>query len=190
MTTEHGSDGSGGIGHEQYGIARREVGDFAFVLLDHLALVSKEMPFAPGDTPRWDDDDRQAFADLMDFEASVQGLEDEIQGDFDSTFPNVSRFHAALPFSDEDRRWIVDERNMVWELESEDLARIEGSFPFEARIITLGLRQGVDRTDLVRRWAAWRRDADEFADQGKLEIACEALALIGRELLPGGPQQY
>jgi hypothetical protein len=188
MTAEHGS-GLDDTGREQYGVAGRQLGDFAFVLRDHLAIANEEMPFTPADTPRWDEDDRQAFADLMDFEASVPGLEYRVHGDFDSAFPNIGRFRAELPFSDEERLWIVDERSMVWELESEDLVGIEGSFPFEARIMTLGLRQGVDRSDLVRRWAAWRRDADEFADQGKLDRAREALDLIGRELLPNGLEQ-
>jgi hypothetical protein len=55
------------------------------------------------------------------------------------------------------------------------------------QIITVGDREGADRRDFVRRWAAWRRRRDEFTDLRAFQRVNEALMDIGFEMCPGGP---
>jgi hypothetical protein len=204
MAAGQGGEGSPGESphYSPYGLAGQQLGELAFKLAPYLASPTKEMPFAPGDTPRWTDDDRQTFwGELMDFEFSVPMLEREVEreakGDFDRRFPNIVRFHAALPFSEDERRWYVAEHGIVWELDVDkrmdalEKARVEEGtdeeIAIEAQIIALGTQQGVDRRDFVRRWAAWRREVDEFAGQGQIDDARTALDLLGHELLPNTP---
>lgn len=56
--------------------------------------------------------------------------------------------------------------------------------PRSPTIVEAGLRRVVKGRDLMRRWWAWRRDLDEFADQGGLDQARAALVNLAGELIP------
>jgi hypothetical protein len=145
------------------------------------------MPFAPSETPKWDQIDTAAFLCLIDLEGSLPMLEGEVSADVEGRFPDVARLHATLPFSDDERRWLLEGRDLGWEsihVEYENLQR--GKYPADRMIIKYGERHGVDGGDLVRRWASWRRRLDEYANHDSLEEARQALEAIGREMLPGG----
>jgi hypothetical protein len=185
MTTSHGREG-----HPQYGIWGPEgdsVGRFAFNFREYLWLPDKEMPFAPGETPRWNSNDREVFASLIDLESALPSLEQEdvVQGrDLHALFPNLRLFHDVLPFSDKERHWLTagHRRDMYGLFDTEAIHSDDG-IPFDAGIIATGEPDRMPGGDMVRRWAAWRREVDEFAGREILSQAGRFLNLLGRELV-------
>ena len=199
MAAGQGGEGSPGESplYSPYGENGRQVGESALKLLARLASPITEMPFAPGETQHWNDDDREAFRDFIDIEIGVQGFEADaeregLDSDIDRRFPNIGRFHAALPFSDRERRWLPDHA-FLWSLgndayqeamEAVGMTAADDDTPIEIQIITLGEQQQIAGRDLVVRWATWRRDIDQYAGEGRLDEAHTALDLIGRQMLP------
>jgi hypothetical protein len=178
----------------RYGEAGAEAGLFAFYLRDHLRAPDPEMPPALGgphpsqlldEHPGWTDDDHKAFGHLMSLEDNLALLRpvDEV---FDSNqidlFDNLRRFHAALPFSEGERHWLIAAERIEWPIAATGI--LEPIATMEDVIISTGVKTPVVGFELVRRWVAWRREAGAFAGQGSLDDARDALDLVGRELLP------
>jgi hypothetical protein len=154
-----------------------------------LASMTEAMPFARGETPRWGNSDLQAFGGYLDFELSLMHVDSALEGDVDNRLPDVRRVHDGLPFSDDEREWIWTQRRFGWRREpGDEPGKVgEGRSAIDSQLIKLGDRQGEDRRDLVRRWAAWRRGTDEFADRAAFRHAMGALFSLGVELCPEGP---
>ena len=179
----------------RYGEAGVEAGLFAFHLRDHLPSSDPEMPPALGgrqpdelldEHPGWTHEDHVVFGYFMDFEDDIALLRpaDEV---FDSEqidlFDNLRHFHAALPFNEGERHWLIAAERVAQEIPV-PAGTFEHMSPMEGEIISAGVKQPVVGFDLVRRWVAWRREADDFEGQGSLDEARSALDLVGRELLP------
>jgi hypothetical protein len=90
-------------------------------------------------------------------------------------------FHTALPFDEAERGWLGQTYNRLAEqhVVREIPGLIEGC---EDHIMMAGVRRVVSGRDLMHRWIAWRREADEYEGQGSLDQAREALGSL-RDLL-------
>lgn len=192
MPTAQG--GEGPQGHEQgqspYNLAGRQVGELALMLHACMESPNSDMPFRPGDTPQWAQEDRDAMINLLWLERSLPMLKREVGGEVEQHFPSVSRFHATIPFTKDERQWLVTEDSQLWEWEptQKEAEAHKLDYPVvDRQIIRVAPRHNMDGDDLVRRWAAWRRRVQEFTDQNGLDEAQQALNDLGRELFPYGP---
>jgi hypothetical protein len=194
MTAEQGGEESPKRPPYELHGAEHQLGSTVFLFLEHLASPSREMPFAPGEPLRWATHDRLLLGVLTDIERFIPVAEEALEErkaagqeapgtNVDSRFPALGRFYAALPFTAAERRWLFAQQLTIWGIDGD--FTWTGAFPYEERILTLGQREGIDRSDLVRRWPAWRRGADEFKDGVQLAAAEESLTELGRELLMG-----
>jgi hypothetical protein len=99
----------------------------------------------------------------------------------------IAIFREAMPFAEAERRWMEETfralprplgRNYI------NPERVQTIDAIEGEIVSAGLRQIASGQDLTRRWWSWRRDADEFADQGGRDIAVKALGELAAILIP------
>jgi hypothetical protein len=109
---------------------------------------------------------------------------DVLTDEMDSFDTRLTAFRLALPLTEAERHWMrrvegaVDPHSRGFETEIGNAAE---------EIIYLGLRTRLDGHDMLRRWRAWRREYDEYAGQGTLDLAREALRGVVQLLLPGEP---
>lgn len=173
-------------GYSPYGLSGRQVGNYAVLLRDHIAASDEQHARSPDQAPLWDRVDRGTFGFLLALEESLPMLDDEV-GDTSGQFPALVNFHASLPFTATEREWLVAKSGALWESEPKDVSHIQSdTFSVEQKIIELGAQQGIAGADMVRRWAAWRRNADEFTENSTREEAAYALDGLAHELLPYG----
>jgi hypothetical protein len=171
---------------EPFGDVGSEVGDYAFDLLYHLSV-----PLAAAKPARFEEPDYLALAALCNMEdirpliiADHPSVVGEGQARLDRMW---TALHTALPFGEAERTWLMETRSEHSKVFDHEMPGVIGDQ--EGNIVASGLRQRVSGRNLMRRWLAWRREADEFTDQGTLDIARDALAgLIGllqpRQALP------
>lgn len=92
------------------------------------------------------------------------------------------RFPAPLPLSEAERHWLFDpldpDREKGW-----DIHEPKTLLGVTEEVVSGGLRRVIQGRDLVRRLASWRRETDEFARQGTLNKAREALGVIATMLV-------
>ncbi len=187
--------------HSPFGEAGQRIGELANTVRHHWRATTTDLPFTPGTTPRWDDDDRLTFGYLLDLEASFDELARDVgERHLENRFPAVSRLRACLPFGPGQWDWIKTERNAAWHLTSDEaygLVRRGGSFPYEELIMRRWVPRyvdGADGTSLAVRWSAmrrgidWRVGLDVPADPAILDGAEEALDRLTAELLPSAPR--
>jgi hypothetical protein len=175
-----------------YGFEGRQVGECAVALWNEIVSADEAMPFTPGATPQWNDNDRLVFFNLMDFESSIPGLEDVVQGDLDDHFSEVGFFRAALPFTEDEQQWLYGDGRITQELDENDWEEMDEAraregmvmVAIEAQIIRLGEQHHMAGADVVRRWAAWRREADEYEGQDTLSVARNALRSLVKRVTP------
>jgi hypothetical protein len=129
--------------------------------------------------PAWNDVDRASFSfyrwihDGLTFAEPSDGIK--------AAHREVDLLHACLPLSDGERRWMID----AYDANRDEGDRLDQAIVgSEATITTNGLRQVIKGQELVRRWAAWRREIDEFAGQGIIKETRQHLRRI-RGLLDG-----
>jgi hypothetical protein len=173
-----------------YGMTGGEAGEHALGLLENLLAPKTPMPFAPGETPRWDDTDIGAIDYVMELDADMRCLDPT----FEEGSVNTGETHKAwqalelsLPFNEGERRWLINAlRQPSGHIHQPGVrARYPHAFlPTEASVVTGGIRRPVDGLDVVRRWASWRRETDEFADQGNITRAIFLLDHLAYELVP------
>lgn len=173
-----------------YGPNGREVALAAAHLLDNLLAPKASLTFRPFERPRWDSDDLKGFEDFIEVDSGVAFLEPApdpiVSGDrLAQLFRNVRELNASLPFREGERHWLI----AAWlaNREPKPSARVEAVAEAEdTTVISAGLRQDLDGRDLVRRWAAWRREEHEFDGQDSRRRAQTLLRSITHELLPAG----
>lgn len=156
----------------------------------------------PGDRRRWQAADYWSLTSLYGFERecvpllgresldhSVLHGPEEAKREFEQVVSRLTAaFHDALPFDDTERRWAVD----VFERElgggggvaHERRAATERFRATEDELTIDGVAQVVSGRELGRRWWAWRRNADEFAERGSLDDARAALRGLTELLSP------
>jgi hypothetical protein len=162
-----------------YGHWGNSVGHSAILVLEQL-LEPKVEARLPGSEPvMWERSDKSALVRLKDLDWSIELIEPApdpvVDGhDIRELFKTFGRLHAALPFSEAERAWLLAKDEQNWS---------EGLIGEAAEIMSAGVRRVVQGRDLVRRWWAWRRDTDEFAGQGGLDEARQALGIIADTLV-------
>lgn len=172
-----------------FGDGGDDVGDRAIavraVLLED---VPESLTESGGIRSVWSQDDFWAFENLLELETGVKFIDpppDVDGGQIGDLHRTVARFHTALPLSEAERLWLFDptdgmdeKRQRTW-----DIHKPESLLGVVEEVISGGIRQVIQGREVVRRLAAWRREADEFADQGTLDEACDALGEIATTLV-------
>jgi hypothetical protein len=169
----------------RYGSAGSEMWLDAAHFLNNLLAPKTDMAFGPSDLPQWDEDDTMAFAYCHDLEGSLPFLEPgpSVDGrDLANLFRNVRELNTYIPFNEGERHWL-DPRWRTRRLHHEGPTFVDELLVAEATIISAGVQQQLNGIDLVRRWAAWRREEHEFKRQESLRTAQKLLGRIARELV-------
>jgi hypothetical protein len=172
-----------------YGGIGDEGGEHALQLLENLLAPKTPMPFASGETPRWDDTDQQGFHFLFGLQSDINCI-DPSYDDTISTGEIIDPWHGiatALPFSEAERYWMLEAQRRHWRTHRQrdpEVPLTESIVSVETTVMSAGVRQVLRGRDLARRWAAWRREADEFSGQGGLTTALSMLNHIAYELVP------
>jgi hypothetical protein len=147
-----------------FGEQALEIGSHVYELALTLRAPHGEVPTTASGEPTWTEDDRNAFGLYCDFRAYLGDLR-SAEGIYE-LWETIDRLHASLPFSEGERRWLIDSKRGI--PDQEIPAAIVG---MEAIVTSNGLHQIVRGGELVRRWAAFRRSTDEFARLGTVEEA-------------------
>jgi hypothetical protein len=155
------------------------LGRSAIFMLQELVEPKVESRTQGGEPVKWDRSDRKAFAMLNDLEGNIGFIEPAPDpavsgGDIYDLFQEFSRLHAALPFSEAERVWLLKKSSDEWP---------DGIIGEAGEIMSSGVRRVVQGREMVRRWWAWRREADEFVGQGSLDEARQALGAIADTLV-------
>jgi hypothetical protein len=172
--------------HGPYGSIGDGTGVDALQLLDNLLAPKTPMPFEPGEAPRWDEADWSGFDHLYALQGGMDCIDPSWNVDGLSTGELIRPWQhltTALPFSEAERFWMIDASREHWRKHrTPDLSN--EIVTVETTVMSAGLRQVLRGRDLVRRWASWRREADEFAAQGSLTTAIFLLDHMAYELVP------
>jgi hypothetical protein len=176
--------------HGPYGEDGDVGGEYALELLDNLLAPKTVMPFAPDETPRWDKSDQDGFEWLFALQDNMDYLDPAADLDAPATGHVAAPWHCctvALPFSESERYWLIDAQRRHWRSYPQrdpEVPLSESIVGVETTVMSGGLRRALHGRDLVRRWASWRREADEFAGQGGLTTALFLLDHLAYELVP------
>jgi hypothetical protein len=149
-------------------------------------------------TPNWPELDagtQESYAsdliDLLDLEEQMPPRE-PLWGKYLSTeayaelHDAVAHYHCTLPFSEAERNWLFTTYRAVEQLPEEDSGFRGVVLALEKQrgeIVSTGRPQVIMGDELVRRWWAWRREADEFDGIGaykRSQVALKGLlTLVG-----------
>ncbi len=171
----------------------RDLGSYAFMLSsDIIKRCEESMPFAPDETPYWTDSDIRAFGGLLDFIRGAHALDERMERPIHKHYRRVGQLYKLLPLTDDERQWTYTAWSHDWyrqpgdddEMRWAETRNRNSRVAIDHQIITIGDREGVDRRDFVRRWAAWRRHRDEFTDIRPFHNAMAALSDIGFAMNP------
>lgn len=163
-----------------FGPYAHELASHAGELYRILRAPRGEVPMTANGEPTWTEGDQDAFGVYCDFRAVLGDL-NTAEGVYE-LLETVDRFHAALPFSEGERRWLIDTKRTISRAE-----RTEVLVGMEAIITSNGLRQVVRGGELVRRWSAFRHSTDEFARLGTVEEARHHARDIALRIQPHMP---
>jgi hypothetical protein len=128
MPAERGGEAPRGHkpGYSPFGLAGQRTGELAYLLRGRLESPSRELPYAPNETPQWTDDDRLVFGDLLDLEASFPALADRAHERYvEQRFHAIGLFRAHLPYGPGYWEWIPD------------LVKRGGTVPYEEQLMRL-----------------------------------------------------
>lgn len=179
-------------GYSPYGLVGQHTGKLAVILLARLIAPGEPLPYRPGETPHWTDDDRLAFGYLLDFDDSLPALA-EAMGE-ESVRDRISELgflDMAHPYGGADWEWIKAVRDAAWRLTADqayELVRRGGSFPYEEQFIRL--RSGgynADGETFAHKWTTWRRGLAPEDDPIFHQDVRESLDAIIAHVLPNGP---
>jgi hypothetical protein len=194
MSAEHGDERqrSHEPGYSPYGVAGQRTGELACILQLRLVAPGEPLPYGPGDTPRWTDDDRLAFGYLLDFDDSLHAL-DQVIGtpSVHDRLPELSDFDVAHPYAGGYWSWIKNARDAAWGLTPEqayELVKRGGSFPYEEQFIRLRQRKQTDGEQFAHRWTTWRRRLAPLDDPHFHRDVREGLDTIIAYVLSNGPR--
>jgi hypothetical protein len=162
-----------------FGAGGNDVGHHAIALLWglRLELDTQSRPEAP----RWDDPEVNAFEDLAELTTGIRFIEPqpELAGSaIGALHRDFQRLFAATPFSQSERDWMLEPPTRP--------TRERGTGDLIGKSVELldaGVFRVIEGEDLARRWWAWRRERDEFAGQGSLEVARQALGAMSLKLV-------
>lgn len=147
----------------------------------------------------WSSDDFWTFENMWELETGIKFIEPapdpEVDGgEIADLWRAFGRLHVALPLSEAERLWLFDpllgkkaKKERCWDIhEPETLVGVA------EEVTSGGVKQVIQGREVVRRLAAWRRETDEFAQQGTLDEAREALGTIATTLViePNWPREH
>jgi hypothetical protein len=168
-----------------YGDLGRDAGLEAIDLLEYL---SEPLLSSRDEAEGWNRSDAESLYALTEFELyipHIRATREVLTDEMNAFTTRLAAFRAALPLAEAERNWL----NQTFEA---------GIAPHYGRLIELigarddevisqGRRVRIDGNDLMRRWLAWRRQTEEYTDQGTLDLAREALREIVQLLVPDHP---
>lgn|SRR5260221_3013653 len=176
--------------YEQYGpwgSYGNSVGRSAILMLKEL-MEPKSARLQGREPAAWDRSDKSALVRLKDLDFTIELIEpapDPVVdgGEISALFQTFGRLHAALPFAEAEREWLLRKSEDEWP---------DGIIGEAAEIMSGGIRRVVQGRELVRRWWAWRRETDEFTGQGSLDEARQTLGVLADTLViePNWPREY
>jgi hypothetical protein len=143
------------------------------IAADALADLESDPNWSEGQRRQWVGLDGWAFHECQEVERAAPHALAELDVSDGTTLINLLHtFHTALPYSEAEWHWLHDAYyNLPVGPGRWDIIRRQ-----EIHIVSAGLRQVVYGRDLLRRWWAWRRQADEFQGQSTLNLAGKALS--------------
>jgi hypothetical protein len=164
-------------------VGRRAVGVLAGLLEPVSELVSSEEGLVV-----WSGDDFRVFEHLTELETGIRLIEphpDKVDGgDIADLHRAFGRFHVALPLSEAERLWLFDPLKIRrYEKGEPGIHEPETLLGVAEEVTSAGIKQVIQGSEVVRRLSAWRREQDEFAGQGTLDEAREALGEIALTLV-------
>lgn len=139
----------------------------AFAGSDLLTDLEHPLPHRPAVPRAWHQYDNQALFDLQEMRSATPRALDELvsQPEALTTFTTLlGDLHSSLPFSPIERNWLCD----TCFDDYDDRAVQEIELPWSNA-------ESIRGGDLLRRWWAWRRDLDEFAEQDGVDAPKTAL---------------
>jgi hypothetical protein len=177
MTGEPVSEPGDEWRYSPFGAGGYEVGNDAILLLDEL-----QRPVSPesGGPLCWDETDVDAFENLVQLDIGIRFISPDPDMDGVGVFDlhgNFQDLFGAVPFTEGERRWMYEPPADRYERGLGELVGKTGE------IMEAGVLRVVQGRDLARRWWAWRRECDEFAGQGGLTQAREALGSMSLKLV-------
>jgi hypothetical protein len=162
--------------NEKFGDVGVEIADIADILIEYwsgepepLGDPSQVMP----------DSDNQALGYWLSMESVVPLVEIpyEVTGDVRrQAHDALVAFHVALPYNEAERQWLGQTSRRAGQRKPGD--QPERIAAYEDTIMMAGVRQAVSGRELMRRWPTWRRETGEYAGQGALDEARQALRTI------------
>lgn len=157
---------------EPFGDVGTEIAYYARQLIDTLSGRPAPERTPTGGMP---DSDRKAFFEWITLEHLVPLVDrpSEVEGDVrQRAHDSLVKLHTALPFSEAEREWLV---GLYRQNPRGPEALPEMAATHEAEILINGVRRSVSGQELTERWVNWRQETGEFANQGSLDVAREAL---------------
>jgi hypothetical protein len=168
--------------------------------------IESEQPPSRGHNRYWTQSDYRAFTGALVVEQLSRFVRmspdvpvDQRQGIAEQLHGSLAALREAMPYSEAERRWLVDTESrqhrshfvtdtdgagQTQTRRASAAEKLSGLDAAEDEIISAGLVQIVRGRELMRRWWEWRRQTEEFTDQGSREVAYQALQDIGQMLVP------
>jgi hypothetical protein len=154
----------------------------------------------PNQTPRsrdrqrrWITSDHEALSRVLGLEAGIPMLSlaeevpiEERRYVAGRLVDSLALYHEALPFAEAERRWLTNAYHSLPGRGSPAARkqRMQLLKVTEGEVVSAGLRQAVIARELLGRWWSWRRETDQFAEQGSLDAARCAIGGIREMLVP------
>jgi hypothetical protein len=159
------------------------------LLADSLAAeLTADLAWRPGDPLEWEETDEDALACWWELDTGFElvPIPFELTGGASSDLARaILAVHVAFPFNEAERNWLHN----VPHGPKKGLSYGEVYEHATGEIMVAGIRQSVSGHELMSRWLAWRRQTDEYAEQGSLDAAHEALTGLRAVLLTEHPSQ-
>jgi hypothetical protein len=169
-----------------YGRAGHSVGRFANSTAMGLAT---DAHFARGHQRYWTQMDYRSLNSALLMERSTRHLRMSLDVPFDRRQSVADRLNEllattreAMPYSESERRWLVDQEIRLGSGSDQDL--VINLNMAEGEVISAGVRRAVQGRELTERWWMWRRQIGEFETEGSRENAYNALRGLGQMLVP------
>jgi hypothetical protein len=171
--------------HENaYADLGEEVGKWAHMLLEDLAEPLLE---SQRDELGWYSPEGDALSTLVSMEVvlpHIRATSEISPGEMEVFNTQITTFHLALPLTEAERRWLREQTAIGAESRHFEDTLVHAG---DDEVIAEGRRVHLDGHDMLRRWRSWRREAAEYAGQGTLDLAREAVRSMVELLLPWEP---
>ncbi|HET7590960.1 MAG TPA: hypothetical protein VFK14_12360 [Solirubrobacterales bacterium] len=135
----------------------------------------------------WAKNDGIALGSMVELETGIRFIdphEDVDGGEIADLHRAFGRLYTALPLSEAERLWLFDPiKKRPWREGQPSIIEPTTLIGVTDEIVSAGLRQVIQGREVVRRLSDWRRETAEFAGQGTLDEARQALGDIATTLV-------